>query len=50
VIDERERVARERVDQATQQAVKKGTGQFSLDDINLLRERTFGLPPIQVAP
>ncbi len=49
MLEERERVARERVDQATQQAAKKGTRQFSLEDINLLRERTFGLPPLQVA-
>jgi hypothetical protein len=48
ILEEREKQARERLDQATQQAAKKGTGQFSIDDINLLRERTFGLPPIQV--
>jgi hypothetical protein len=47
VIEERERQARERVDQATQKAAKKGASQFSLADINLLRERTFGLPPIK---
>lgn len=46
LLEDREKRARERVDQATQQAAKKGTGQFSIDDINLLRERTFGLPPL----
>ncbi len=46
LLEDREKQARERIDQATQQAAKKGTGQFSIDDINLLRERTFGLPPI----
>ena len=46
LLEDREKAARERVDQATQTAAKKGTGQFSLDDINLLRERTFGLPPL----
>jgi hypothetical protein len=49
VVEAREQAARERVDQATQQAVKKGTGQFSIDDINLLRERTFGLPPLVIS-
>lgn len=49
LLEERERQARERVDAATQQAAKKGTGQFSLDDINRLREVTFGLPPLPVA-
>jgi hypothetical protein len=49
LLEEREKAARERVDQATQSAAKKGTGQFSLDDINLLRERTFGLPPLVIA-
>jgi hypothetical protein len=49
LLEERERQARERVDQATQSAAKKGTGQFSIEDINLLRERTFGLPPLVIA-
>jgi len=48
LLEEREQHARERVDQATQQAAKKGTGQFSIEDINLLRERTFGLPPLVI--
>jgi uncharacterized protein involved in exopolysaccharide biosynthesis len=46
MLEERERQAREQVDQATQR-VAKGSGQFSLEDINLLRERTFGLPPLR---
>jgi hypothetical protein len=49
LLEEREKRAREAVDAATQHAAKKGTGQFSIDDINLLRERTFGLPPLAVA-
>jgi hypothetical protein len=49
LLEEREQRARDHVDQATQQAAKKGTGQFSLEDINLLRERTFGLPPLVIA-
>ncbi len=48
ILEERERQARERVDKATQQAARKGSGQFSIDDINLLRERTFGLPPLVI--
>jgi hypothetical protein len=48
LLEDREKRACERVDQATQQAAKKGTGQFSIDDINLLRERTFGLPPLVI--
>ena len=50
LLEERERNARRAVDETTQQAARKGAGQFSIDDINLLRERTFGLPPLQVAP
>jgi hypothetical protein len=46
ILEDREQKAREQLDQATQQAASKGAGQFSLDDINLLRERTFGLPPL----
>lgn len=49
LLEDREKQARERVDQATQQAARKGTGQFSIEDINLLRERTFGLPPLVIA-
>ncbi|MGO8759350.1 MAG: hypothetical protein ACLQG3_14620 [Terracidiphilus sp.] len=49
LLEERERHARERLDRETQRAAKKGDGQFSLDDINLLRERTFGLPPLKAA-
>jgi hypothetical protein len=48
LLEDREKRACERVDQATQQAAKKGTGQFSINDINLLRERTFGLPPLVI--
>jgi hypothetical protein len=46
LLEEREQRTREAVDAQTRQAAKKGTGQFSLADINLLRERTFGLPPL----
>ena len=49
LLEDREKQARERVDQATQQAANKGSGQFSIEDINLLRERTFGLPPLVIA-
>lgn len=49
ILEDRERQARERMDLETQRAAKKGTGQFSLKDINLLRERTFGLPPLKAA-
>jgi putative cell wall-binding protein len=48
ILEDRESHAREALDQTTKQAAKKGAGQFSIDDINLLRERTFGLPPLQV--
>ena len=47
ILEEREKNARKAVDETTQRAAK-GSGQFSLEDINLLRERTFGLPPLQV--
>ena len=43
LLEKREQQAREAMDQVTKKA---GTGQFSLADINLLRERTFGLPPL----
>ena len=49
LLEDREKAARERVDEATQTAAKKGSGQFSIEDINLLRERTFGLPPLVVS-
>jgi len=45
LLEDREKSARENLDQATRKA---GSGQFTLDDINLLRERTFGLPPLAV--
>jgi len=48
LLEDKEKAARERVDEATQSAAKKGTGQFSIEDINLLRERTFGLPPLVI--
>jgi hypothetical protein len=48
LIEEREKIARDRVDQATKKAAQKGSGKFTIDDINLLRERTFGLPPLKV--
>jgi hypothetical protein len=39
-----------RMERETQSAAKKiSKGEFGLDDINRLRERTFGLPPIQHA-
>ena len=46
LLEDREKQARERLDKATQESAKKGTGQFSIEDINRLREMTFGLPPI----
>jgi hypothetical protein len=49
ILEEREKKAREHLDQVTQRAAKSGTGQFSIEDINLLRERTFGLPPLVIA-
>jgi Protein of unknown function (DUF3486) len=49
LLEEQQRTAREGLDQATRTAAKKGTGQFSLEDINLLRERTFGLPPLVIS-
>jgi hypothetical protein len=47
ILEDRERMTREKLDAETQRVAKKGTGQFSLKDINLLRERTFGLPPLK---
>lgn len=49
ILEDREKQARDRLDRETQRAAKKGGGQFSLDDINLLRERTFGLPPLKAS-
>jgi hypothetical protein len=38
---------RRKMEAETEKAAKKvRTGQFSIEDINLLRERTFGLPPL----
>jgi hypothetical protein len=47
VLEDRERQTRERFDQETKAAAKKGTGQFDLAQINLLRERVMGLPPLK---
>ena len=47
ILEDREQLTREKLDAETQRVAKKGTGQFSLKDINLLRERTFGLPPLK---
>jgi hypothetical protein len=47
VLEDREKLAREHLDEETRSAAKKGTGQFGLTDINLLRERVFGLPPLK---
>ncbi len=42
-------VKRRKLEVETERVAKKvSTGQFSIDDINLLRERTFGLPPLPV--
>lgn len=49
ILEDRERLAREKLDAETQRVAKKGTSQFTLKDINLLRERTFGLPPLKAA-
>jgi hypothetical protein len=50
LLEDREKAARESLDQATKDAARKGaSGQFTLADINLLRERTFGLPPLVIA-
>ena len=48
LLEEREARARKAVDETTKEAARKGTGQFGLAEINLLRERTFGLPPLTV--
>lgn len=50
LLEDREARARQAVDESTKEAARKGTGQFSIEDINLLRERTFGLPPLPVLP
>lgn len=47
-LEERERLMRVKLEAETQKAAKKvASGQFTLDDINLIRERTFGLPPLK---
>jgi hypothetical protein len=48
ILEEREKKAREAVDQLTQRAAKSGTSQFPIEEMNLLRERTFGLPPLVI--
>lgn len=49
LLEDREQRAKDALDQVTKEAAKKGTGQFSIEDMNLLRERTFGLPPLVIA-
>jgi hypothetical protein len=47
ILEEREARARERLAAETETAAKKVIdGRFSLDDVNRIRERVFGLPPI----
>jgi hypothetical protein len=49
ILEERERIARQKLEAATQDAAKKvGTGQFTIEDINNIRSITFGLPPVQI--
>lgn len=48
VIEAREKLARRKLEAETERAAKKvAKGEFSIDDINLIRERTFGLPPLK---
>jgi hypothetical protein len=47
ILEERERIARQKLEAATAEAARKvGTGQFSIADINRIRETVFGLPPV----
>lgn len=47
-LEAREALTRRKLEAETERAAKKmASGQFTLDDINLIRERTFGLPPIK---
>lgn len=47
-LEERERLIRTKLEAETQRAAKKvASGEFTLADINLIRERTFGLPPLK---
>lgn len=48
LLEERECQTRESFDRETKAAANKGSGQFGLDQINLLRERVMGLPPLKV--
>lgn len=49
LLEDRERQARERLEHETSDAAKKvADGRFSLDDVNRIRERVFGLPPVTV--
>lgn len=48
ILEEREKKAREAVDQLTQRAAKSGSEQFPIEEMNMLRERTFGLPPLVI--
>jgi hypothetical protein len=47
VIEQRERIARQKLEAETEKAAKKlKTGDLTVEDINRLRERVFGLPPL----
>jgi hypothetical protein len=48
-LEERESRAREALDDETKKAARSGDGQFSLEGINKIRERVFGLPPLPAA-
>ena len=46
--EEKEKLARQRMEAATTQAAKKiKDGKFGIDDINALREKVFGMPPLE---
>lgn len=48
-LEEREARARKSLDAETEDAAKKvKDGQFSIEDINRIRERVFGMPPIDL--
>lgn len=47
-LEAREALTRRKLEAETTKAARKvANGQFTLDDINLIRERTFGLPPLK---
>jgi hypothetical protein len=50
IVEAREKIARQRLEDETQRAAAKvADGQFNIDDINRIRSQVFGMPPLPVS-